>query len=80
LLNVVGLVLPAAPGHVGTIQVAFIVALHGFGIAREPAFAASLVFNGVMVLPVMLVGLPILSRAGIRLGVYLAGSRRGDSL
>lgn len=80
LLNVVGLVLPAAPGHVGTIQVAFIVALQGFGIAREPAFAASLVFNAVMVLPVMLVGLPILSRAGIRLGAYFAGGKRGDSV
>jgi uncharacterized protein (TIRG00374 family) len=79
LLNVVGLVLPAAPGHVGTIQVAFIVALQSFGIARESAFAAALVFNAVMVVPVMLVGLPILSRAGVRLGAYLAGGERGEA-
>ena len=77
LLNVVGLVLPAAPGHVGTIQIAFIVALQGFTIARESAFAAALVFNAVMVVPVMLIGLPIVSHAGVRLGEYLTRGAKG---
>ena len=79
LLNVAGLVLPAAPGHVGTIQLAFIVGLQGFGIGREPSFAASLVFNAAMVVPVMLIGFPILSRAGVQLGAYLAGRLRIDA-
>ena len=35
LLNVIGLTLPAAPGHVGTVQLAFIAGLAPFGVAHE---------------------------------------------
>jgi uncharacterized protein (TIRG00374 family) len=51
LLNVIGLTLPAAPGHVGTVQIAFIVALAPFGVTQEHAFAASVVYNFLIVVP-----------------------------
>lgn len=75
LLNVVGLILPAAPGHVGTIQLAFVIGMRAFGTDAEPAFAASVVYNFAMLLPVMLVGLPSLWRAGLHLLPILRGQR-----
>ena len=64
LLNVIGLTLPAAPGHVGTVQLAFIVGLAAFGVPQEHAFAASVVYNFLMVVPTVLLGFPGLRRAG----------------
>lgn len=71
LLNVVGLVLPAAPGHVGTIQLSFAIALRGFGVPWETAIAASIVFNTIVVAAVMALGVPAISRAGVRVGEVL---------
>lgn len=67
LLNVIGLTLPSAPGHVGTIQLAFIAGLAPFGVAQEGAFAASVVYNVLMVVPTLLLGLPGLRRAAVEL-------------
>lgn len=72
LLNVIGLTLPAAPGHVGTIQLAFIAGLAPFGVEAEEAFAASVIYNVLMVVPTMVLGLPGLRRAGIELRERLA--------
>jgi uncharacterized protein (TIRG00374 family) len=79
LLNVVGLVLPAAPGHVGTIQLSFAVALRGFGVPWETAIAASIVYNTLVVAVVMVLGLPAISRAGIRVGEVLRQRAAGES-
>jgi uncharacterized protein (TIRG00374 family) len=67
LLNVIGLTLPAAPGHVGTVQLAFIAGLAPFGVAREEAFAASVIYNVLMVVPTVILGFPGLRRAGAEL-------------
>ncbi len=67
LLSVVGLALPAAPGHIGTLQLAFTVGLAPFGVPLETAFAASVVYNVLMVVPTVLLGLPGLRRAGTAL-------------
>jgi len=71
LLNVVGLILPAAPGHVGTIQLSFAVALREFGVPWETAIAASIVYNTIVVGVVMTLGVPAISRAGLRVGEVL---------
>lgn len=73
LLNVIGLTLPAAPGHVGTIQLAFIAGLAPFGVEAEEAFAASVIYNVLMVVPTLILGLPGLRRAGVELRDRLAG-------
>lgn len=67
LLNVIGLTLPAAPGHVGTVQLAFIAGLAPFGVADEEAFAASVIYNVMMVVPTVVLGFPGLRRAGAEL-------------
>ncbi len=72
LLNVIGLTLPAAPGHVGTIQLAFIAGLRPFGVGAEEAFAASVIYNVLMVVPTVILGLPGLRRAGTELRERLA--------
>lgn len=64
LFNVIGLALPAAPGYVGTVQLAFIVGLAPFGVAQTSAFAASVVYNVLLAVPTVLLGLPGLRRAG----------------
>jgi len=71
LLNVIGLTLPAAPGHVGTVQLAFIAGLAPFGVAREEAFAASVIYNVLMVVPTVVLGFPGLRRAGAELRARL---------
>jgi uncharacterized membrane protein YbhN (UPF0104 family) len=64
LLNVIGLTLPAAPGHIGTVQIAFIAGLAPFGIAKEQVFAASVVYNCLMVVPTVVLGFQGLRQAG----------------
>ena len=71
LLNVIGLTLPAAPGHVGTVQLAFIAGLAPFGVAHEDAFAASVIYNLLMVVPTVLLGIPGLRQAGMELRARL---------
>jgi uncharacterized protein (TIRG00374 family) len=71
LLNVIGLTLPAAPGHVGTVQLAFIAGLAPFGVADEEAFAASVIYNALMVVPTVILGFPGLRRAGAELRARL---------
>jgi uncharacterized protein (TIRG00374 family) len=67
LLNVIGLTLPAAPGHVGTVQLAFIVGLAPFGVTQADAFAGSVVYNVVTVGTTLVLGLPGLRRAWVEL-------------
>ncbi|MGH8241923.1 MAG: lysylphosphatidylglycerol synthase transmembrane domain-containing protein [Steroidobacteraceae bacterium] len=71
LLNVIGLTLPAAPGHVGTVQLAFIAGLAPFGVSDEEAFAASVIYNALMVVPTIILGFPGLRRAGAELRARL---------
>ena len=73
LLNVIGLTLPAAPGHVGTVQLAFIVGLAPFGVTRSDALAGSIIFNVLTVVPTVILGLPALRRAGLELRARLTG-------
>lgn len=72
LLNVIGLTLPAAPGHLGTVQLAFTVGLAPFGVSHADAIAGSLVYNFITVAPAIILGLPSLRRAGLVLHRHLA--------
>ncbi len=63
-LVVVGLVvaflLPNAPGYTGSVQVVFVAALTPLGIGVAPALAASVVYQLLMVLPTIVLGLACL--------------------
>ncbi|MCI0436834.1 MAG: flippase-like domain-containing protein, partial [Gemmatimonadetes bacterium] len=67
VLSVVGLTLPAAPGHVGTIQLAFTVALGQFGVAHADAFAAAVIYNFFVATTGLALGLPGLRAVGTEL-------------
>lgn len=73
LWNVIGLTLPAAPGHVGTVQLAFILGLSPFGVTRADAFAGSVIYNCLAVVPSLVFGLSGLRRAGLELRTRLVG-------
>ncbi len=64
MLVVVGIVvaflLPNAPGYAGSVQVAFLATLKPLGIATELALGASVVYQLLMVLPLVILGLAYL--------------------
>ena len=65
--------LPAAPGQVGTVHFAGVAALALFGVEPAPALACLLVLHATQFFPVTILGAPLLWREG--LGVA-AGSHR----
>ncbi len=76
---------PSAPGFIGALQAAFVFALAPFGIARESAVAASVIYLVVQWIPVTGAGLVFLAHhvrryAGLR-DAFLpqVGSRAGGS-
>jgi uncharacterized protein (TIRG00374 family) len=64
MLVVVGIVvaflLPNAPGYAGSVQVAFLVTLKPLGIADELALGASIAYQLLMVLPLVVAGLALM--------------------
>ena len=60
---VVAFLLPNAPGYAGSVQVAFLVTLKPLGAADEGALAASVVYQLLMVLPLIVGGLVCLGFA-----------------
>lgn len=64
--TLLGMSLPAGPGYVGTIQVAFLVALAPFGTAPEAAVAASVFYHVLLCIPLLLWGAAYVAILGIR--------------
>lgn len=67
VLTVVGTSLPNSPGYIGSIQLAFTLALAPFGTGPSQAVAASLFFHVLAYLSVVIAGLSLLPGAGLRL-------------
>jgi uncharacterized protein (TIRG00374 family) len=67
LLVVVGIVvaflLPNAPGYAGSVQLAFVVSLGAVGVTPAHALAASVVYQCLMIAPVVILGLTWLRRS-----------------
>ena len=57
---VVAFLLPNAPGYAGSVQLAFVMSLGASGVAPVPALAASVVYQALMIGPVVIVGLAVL--------------------
>jgi uncharacterized membrane protein YbhN (UPF0104 family) len=51
---------PLTPANVGVFQVAFLLALAVYGIGKSSAMAVGTIFQGALVLPVVVVGLAAL--------------------
>lgn len=65
VFTVIGISLPNSPGYVGSIQLAFTLALEPFGVAPAQAVAASLFFHALAYVSVVLTGLSLLPLAGL---------------
>ena len=55
-VHAVALILPAPPGRVGTIQASFAIGLAGSALSGSEAFAASIIYNVLMTIPVLCLG------------------------
>lgn len=67
LLTVIGTSLPNSPGYVGSIQLAFTLALAPFGATASQALAASLFFHVLAYASVVIAGLLLLPAVGLRI-------------
>jgi uncharacterized membrane protein YbhN (UPF0104 family) len=66
LLANLGGILRLTPGNVGVVQGAIVLALAPAGVPAAQAIAAGLALQAVEVIPVMLIGVAILGRYGLR--------------
>jgi uncharacterized protein (TIRG00374 family) len=64
----VAIVLPSAPGYVGTFQVATVAALALFAVPEATALSLSLVYHAVNYVPITVAGLVYLSAMNLTLG------------
>jgi uncharacterized protein (TIRG00374 family) len=74
-----GIMLPAAPGYVGTFQFFAVSALAVWGVPREPALAVAIVSHLVQYVLVTAIGLVFFGREHLSLGTVAKVSRERDA-
>lgn len=62
-----GVSVPSAPGFMGTFHYAAMVSVMAFGVGKTEALCFALVLHGICILPVMVLGLPVLWAEGMGL-------------
>jgi uncharacterized protein (TIRG00374 family) len=72
-----GMTVPSTPGYIGVFDYLIVVTLGLYGIRRTPALAAALVFHAIAFVPVTIIGIIYIARAGLRMTVQMlrAGAR-----
>ncbi len=65
----VGVMLPSSPGKLGVFHYICVLALSVFAVSKERALGYALVLHLVVYLPVIILGMVFLWRAGLKLGV-----------
>lgn len=60
-----GMMLPASPGFIGTIQFCFVLVLGHYGIDKEQAIVASLFYHLLISLPILLIGYALVLKMGV---------------
>jgi uncharacterized protein (TIRG00374 family) len=74
----VAIVLPSAPGYVGTFQVATVAALALFAVPEATALSLSLVYHAVNYVPITVAGLVYLSAMNLTLGELRAAGEHAS--
>jgi hypothetical protein len=69
------LILPSAPGYVGTFQFATVLALGLFGVTRDVSLSLSIVYHAVNYVPITVVGLAYLGALNLTLGELRAAGQ-----
>lgn len=62
--TLLGMSLPAGPGYVGTLQLAFVVGLRAFDVSAAHAIAASIVYQAMLFMPLLLSAAMIIALRG----------------
>ena len=75
VITAFGMMIAPTPGYLGAIQYACVLGLSLFGIDRAVGFSFSLYYHLTQFLPITVVGLIYLGRAGLSLGQVAARSR-----
>lgn len=78
-----GMVVPSSPGYVGVYDYLFVLMLDLYGIAKTPALAAGLAMHVIAFVPVTIIGIIYIVRAGLQitLGMLRSGtSQSGQEL
>ena len=65
--TIVSMTVPSSPGYVGALQLAYVLALAPFGIERSDALAASFVYLVAVWAPLVVCGMVLLHRMGLKL-------------
>jgi hypothetical protein len=61
-----GLLIPASPGGLGVVQIAFILGLSFFGVTREHALSYSILYQGLYYIFTIILGIPFILSYGLR--------------
>lgn len=66
-MTILAMTLPAGPGYVGSLQLAFVIALTPFQVASSVAVAASIFYLAALWVPLVGAGIVLLHRIGLRM-------------
>lgn len=66
-MTILVMTLPAGPGYIGSLQLAFVVALAPFGVSSDIAVAASIFYLAALWVPLVGTGIVLLHRVGMRI-------------
>ncbi len=73
-----GIMIPSAPGFVGTIQYCFVIGLSLFGVAKSEALSISIVYHAGVFIPMTTAGLFCLAREGMSFSGLRAAVKEGE--
>ena len=79
VITAIGIMVPAAPGYIGTLNLACVAGLALFGVGKEQAVPFSWFFWAGQWIPVTLVGMYYLHREGISLAALTRAAEGGAS-
>lgn len=77
VITAIGIMVPAAPGYIGTLNLACVAGLALFGVGKEQSVPFSWFYWAAQWLPISLVGLFYLRREGLSLGALGEASEGG---
>jgi uncharacterized protein (TIRG00374 family) len=66
-----GMTVPSTPGYIGVFDYLIVVTLGLYGIHKTQALAAALVFHAIAFVPVTVIGIVYIARAGVRMTVQM---------
>jgi uncharacterized protein (TIRG00374 family) len=74
-----GIMIPSAPGFVGTLQYCFVVGLGLFGVGESEALSISIIYHAGTYIPMTAAGLFCLAREGMTFSSLKAAVRKGET-